>query len=225
MVPSASIGVVVPARDEARRIATCLRSLRPFLEAGSPVVVVDDGSEDGTGELAARLGARVLATGRRSRGLAAATGYEEVAREVPSVLLVHADMVVPPAARERIQTALERNPDAVGGVLGHRIADSRARFRWVEAGNRLRARLLQLPYGDQAQFVRTEAVARSGGFPVQEAMEDVELALRLRRLGRWLYVNCPVLIPGRHWEGGVLRTTLRNWAATARYLRARGRAE
>ncbi len=215
------LGVVLPARNEAGRIEDALRSLDPFLTAGDPVVVVDDGSEDGTASLARHSGARVLEAPRRSRGLAAAIGYDEIAREVECVFLVHADMDVPREARGRILESLDGHPRAVGGVLGHRIADPRLRFRWVERGNRLRARLAQLPYGDQAQFVRTGAVARAGGFPAQEAMEDLELAFRLRRLGRWLYLDCPVSIPSRHWQDGIVRTTLRNWTATARYLLAR----
>jgi glycosyltransferase involved in cell wall biosynthesis len=216
---------VVPARDEAARIGTCLESLREFLAAGDPVVVVDDGSRDGTAEIAARAGGVVLATGRRARGLAAASGYESLSGSVDSVLIVHADMILPGGVRDLILEALEAHPEAVGGVLGHRIADPRRRFRWVEAGNRIRAAWFQLPYGDQAQFVRTDAVRRAGGFPVQPAFEDLELALRLRAIGRWLYLDRPVLIPNRHWERGVVRTAIGNWVAVVRYLWQRRVAE
>jgi dolichol-phosphate mannosyltransferase len=58
--PGATISAVVPARDEAGRLGPCLRGLLAdpdLLE----VVVVDDCSSDGTADLAARLGARVVA--------------------------------------------------------------------------------------------------------------------------------------------------------------------
>jgi len=52
-----SVAVVVPARDEAGQLPRTLPSL---LAQGQPVVVVDDRSSDGTGEVVARLGARVV---------------------------------------------------------------------------------------------------------------------------------------------------------------------
>ncbi|GGO61126.1 glycosyltransferase [Nonomuraea cavernae] len=53
------ISVVVPARDEERRIGPCLRAALadPYVDE---VIVVDDGSTDGTAALAASLGAKVV---------------------------------------------------------------------------------------------------------------------------------------------------------------------
>src|SRR3954453_4066609 len=53
----ASVPVVIPARDEAAVIAGAVRSL----VAQAPVIVVDDASSDGTGDLARAAGARVIA--------------------------------------------------------------------------------------------------------------------------------------------------------------------
>jgi glycosyltransferase involved in cell wall biosynthesis len=49
--------VVIPAKNEASTIA---RTVADVAAAGWPVIVVDDGSDDGTGELARRAGATVL---------------------------------------------------------------------------------------------------------------------------------------------------------------------
>jgi hopene-associated glycosyltransferase HpnB len=52
--PAPSVAVVVPARDEVGSIGRCLRSLLAQDYAGPyRVVLVDDGSQDGTGEVAA----------------------------------------------------------------------------------------------------------------------------------------------------------------------------
>ena len=57
---TASISVCLPARDEERTIGPIIAKLMPLVERGTidEVVVVDD-SSDGTGEIAARLGAKV----------------------------------------------------------------------------------------------------------------------------------------------------------------------
>ncbi len=59
------ISVVVPALDEAPAIERTLAALRSALERlpldGFEVIVVDDGSHDGTGGLARNAGARVIA--------------------------------------------------------------------------------------------------------------------------------------------------------------------
>ncbi|GGL13269.1 glycosyltransferase [Planomonospora parontospora] len=54
------ISVVVPARDEEHRIGPCVSAALAD-PAVAEVVVVDDGSRDGTARLAAGLGAKVLA--------------------------------------------------------------------------------------------------------------------------------------------------------------------
>ena len=50
------MGIVVPALNEVHSITSVIRSAREF---GTPIVV-DDGSNDGTGELAKSLGAEVI---------------------------------------------------------------------------------------------------------------------------------------------------------------------
>ncbi len=212
-----TLGVVVPVRDEAERLPGFLASAAPFLAAGDPLVVVDDGSLDRSADIAEAAGAEVLRGPRRGRGGAVARGVEALEGRVEAILIAHADMVLPGDARSAIVSTLS-DSRVVGGALGHRIDDSRAVFRLVEWGNRFRAQRLRLPYGDQAQFFRVGAI---GGFPRLTRLEDLELALRLRRAGRVVYLDRPVRISSRHWRRGVVRTTVRNVSTVLRYFIAR----
>lgn len=213
------VGVVVPVRDEEDRLPGLLASVAPFLAAGDPVVVVDDGGLDRSAEIAETAGTEVIREPRRGRGQAVARGVEALTGRVDAILIAHADMVLPDNARSAIAASLS-DSRVVGGALGHRIDDARPVFRLVEWGNRFRAARLGLPYGDQAQFFRSGAL---GEFPRMARLEDLELALRLRRTGRVVYLDRPVRIPSRHWRGGVVRTTLRNLWTALRYRVQRGR--
>ena len=78
--PSAEplVSVVIPCLNEAESIEQCVRSARRVLdEAGlsGEVVVADNDSEDGSGELAAAAGARVVHEARRGYGSAYLAGF------------------------------------------------------------------------------------------------------------------------------------------------------
>jgi GT2 family glycosyltransferase len=62
-----------------------------------------------------------------------------------------------------------------------------------------------IAFGDQAQFVRAEALRRIGGVPALMLMEDVELSLRLKRIGRTIYLKRGVAVSGRRWQRGSSR--------------------
>lgn len=68
--------LVVPAYDAARTLPAVVEDLRAALpECEGSILVVDDGSTDGTGALATELGCRVVAHGRnRGKGAALRTG-------------------------------------------------------------------------------------------------------------------------------------------------------
>src|SRR5581483_9668251 len=83
--PAVKVSIVIPAYNEARRLPATLTAWRAFLDAQpfeSELIVVDDGSRDGTSEAAQRGGAtRVLRLqpnrgkgGAVKAGMLAATG-------------------------------------------------------------------------------------------------------------------------------------------------------
>lgn len=84
-----SLAAIIPAKDEAERIAATVRAVR---DLGAQVVVVDDGSSDDTATLARAAGATVVRHSR-NRGKAAAltTGLAQVG-DADQVLFVDADL-------------------------------------------------------------------------------------------------------------------------------------
>jgi dolichol-phosphate mannosyltransferase len=116
--PAASISAVVPARDEEQRLGPCLAGL-----LGDPdlleVVVVDDGSSDGTAALARRAGARVvegapLPPGWTGKCWALQQGIEAARGEL--VLHLDADARPRPGlARALAAAAREHDDDVLSG--------------------------------------------------------------------------------------------------------------
>src|SRR5205823_2534981 len=126
-------------------------------------------------------GAEVLTVTVLGRGNQIAAGIELATEEV--ILVAHADMLFPSDALERVCRHLRDHSACPGGCLGHGFASARWMFRIVEWFDRRRA-MRGHSYGDQAQFFRRSWLPQVGGFPAQPIMEDVELARRLRKLGR-----------------------------------------
>jgi hypothetical protein len=89
------------------------------------------------------------------------------------------------------------------------VSDGEPRWSapWLRLAD-LRSRYTTLPYGDQAIFLRRETFFEAGGFPDLPLMEDLELSLRLRRLGRIRIVPASVQVSGRRFLKHPLRDTL-----------------
>ena len=80
------IAIVVPARDEAESIPHVLADIP---SAYSPrIVVVDNGSNDGTGEVAQRLGAEVVLEQQPGYGIACQAGLRHLAAEPPDIAVI-----------------------------------------------------------------------------------------------------------------------------------------
>ena len=77
----------------------------------------------------------------------------------------------------------------------------------------MRVRLLGLPYGDQAIFMRKTMFDRLGGFPQVKLMEDVLMMRAFRPISRPVLLPGPVYVHPRRWQqNGVIQQTLCNWS-------------
>lgn len=206
------ISVIIPALNEATRIEATIQSAF----AGQPheMIVVDGGSADDTASVAQAAGARVI---RNLPGRAAQMNAGAALASGEVLMFLHADTVLPEAWSGPVQRALQE-PGVVGGAFRFQIAGSFPGKRLVEWMTNLRSHRLQLPYGDQAIFMRRAQFEELGGFANLPIMEDYEFIRRLRASGRIVILNEAVTTSGRRWEGiGLVRTTFINRLMLAGY--------
>ena len=200
-----SVSVIIPAFNEAARIAACIDSVG---KEGviREVIVADGGSTDQTAAVARARGVRVVQC-ERGRGRQIRAAARIATGDV--LLILHADAVLQKDAAGRILHALTEDRSAPGGCFGMAFAEEGGKRRLIAALNNLRARITGTAFGDQAQFVRAAALSEIGGFPGLMLMEDVELSLRLKTLGRPLFLDAGVVVSPRRWQEGAFLQNLR----------------
>jgi len=119
--PGVAVSVVIPCLNESETIAECVRRAHEVLRAAGldgEVVVADNGSEDGSAELARRAGARVVHEPRRGYGSAYHAGL--AAARGRYVVMLDADLTYPLEDIPRFVAALEEGADV---VIGNRMGN------------------------------------------------------------------------------------------------------
>ena len=187
------VSVIVPAFNEAANIEATVRSLftsrYPFVE----IIVIDDGSTDGTGDLVARLGlpgVHVVRQPNAGKPAALNTGIRHARGEI--LVLVDGDTVVEPDAVAELVQPLA-NP-SVGAVSGNaKVANRRGLLgRWQHLeyviGFNLDRRMFDLGRcmptvpGAIGAF-RRHALRYVGGVSAQTLAEDTDLTMAVSRAG------------------------------------------
>ena len=138
------VSVIIPTHNEAQAIQRVLADLPSHLT--TEVIVVDSNSNDGTPEIAASMGARVVHEPRRGYGRACLTGL--AAADSPDVVVfLDGDYSDRPSELPLLLAPITDGRADI--VLGSRLhAQNSAALPWHQAfGNRLAAGLIKLLYG------------------------------------------------------------------------------
>jgi hypothetical protein len=130
---------------------------------------------------------------------------------------MHADSL-PPLNADIVIRRIISTPGTAAGSFTLKIDHPHPVIRFLNRTGDLRARLWQLPYGDQGLFLNKRTFERLGGFADIPLMEDLELVRRLKKIGRIAIAPEVMTTAARRYiQTGPIRNTLRNQLRLFRY--------
>jgi glycosyltransferase involved in cell wall biosynthesis len=179
---SPGVSVVLPVRNGERFLAEAIESV---VEQADELIVVDDGSTDGSAEIAQRLGATVLR--QEPLGLVAALTRGIEQSSAPYIARMDADDVSLPKRLARQVEFLDANPRTAFVAPGVEVIDEAGvRMKEIvlppdDASLRRRI-LLRNPFTHGSVVLRRAALDSVGGYRADYgANEDYDLWRRLAR--------------------------------------------
>lgn len=238
-----SLSVVIPARNEAANLGTCLATILNASYEPLEVIVVDDRSVDGTGEIARALEQRSdgklrlvdgepLPEGWFGKPWACWQGFQEATGDL--VVFTDADTRHGEELLERAVAAMRREQAALVSVLPRQLLKSFweriimphvlmiISARYVDLGRVNRTwRARDVIANGQFILVRRDAYESIGGHRAVrgEVVEDLRLAQRFIRAGeRTFMVHAENHMETRMYRslGGILEGWTKNLASGAR---------
>jgi glycosyltransferase involved in cell wall biosynthesis len=210
--------IVLPCLDEAQALPAVLARL----PAGWPVLVVDNGSTDGTADVARALGAHVVTEPRRGYGAAVHAGLEAAEGEL--VAFLDGDGSLDPDVLPGMATTVAAGLADL--AVGRRVPVSVGVWPWhARAGNAVIAAMLRhrgVPVHDIApirvarppRLLDSRSADRSFGYPLELLLragaagwriDERPVAYRARAGGRSKVSGSVARHARRSRHGGVLR--------------------
>jgi cellulose synthase/poly-beta-1,6-N-acetylglucosamine synthase-like glycosyltransferase/peptidoglycan/xylan/chitin deacetylase (PgdA/CDA1 family)/spore germination protein YaaH len=225
------LAVIIPAYNEEKVVCETVRSVLGSDYPEFRVIVVDDGSLDGTyRRLKAEFGAdpRVLLLTKPNGGKATALnlGIARVTEE--AFITIDADTAIAPDALRKLAAHLS-DPE-VGAIAGNAKVGNRINMvTWFQAGEYITSQNLERRALDALNCItvvpgaigcwRTDVAKHAGGFLHETAAEDADLTMTIRRLGYRIvyedgacaYTEAPLTLKTLmrqrfRWSYGILQT-------------------
>lgn len=214
--------VIVPAYNEADVVSDTIHSLQNQTNPPEEIIVVDDHSSDGTGEIANNLGVTVVRPSTNTGSKAGAQSFALPLARTEYTAAIDADTTLAPDALERLLIALEDKDvvAACGFVLPRRVRSIWERGRYVEY-------LFAFTFFKQIQdyyerplissgcfsAYRTESLRQLGGWSDRTMAEDMDLTWSFYETkGKVRFVPGAVCYPIEPHTFEFMRKQLRRWS-------------
>ena len=214
--------VIIPAYNEAEFVGDTIRSLLAQTVPPGQIILVDDGSTDGTGDAGRRAGITVIRPPHNTGSKAGAQTFALPWVRTRLVMAIDADTTLETAAVDRLMRSFTEPGvgAACGFVLPRRIKTLWERGRFVEY-------LFAFTFYKQVQeyyrrpmissgcfsMYRTDLMRRHGGWPGRTLAEDMDLTWTFHQTGVGVrFEPEAVCYPIEPYNFRFMRRQLRRWS-------------
>ena len=203
------VSAIVATYNRADVVSQAIESILGQTYENMEVIIVDDGSTDGTDDMLRKFGSRIRILRQQNAGPSAARNRGLAAAKGEIISFLDSDDIWLPAKTERQVALLQRTGNSVGCCVCNAVLKSRNQpaltsFEnsllnpseeeglWLNAPRVLMHRFMLF---NQTVAVRREMLAKIGGFDESlRYMEDYDLALQLSLLGPFAFIKEPLVI-------------------------------
>jgi GT2 family glycosyltransferase len=212
-----TFSVVIPAHNASSHLGACLQALHESFETPLEILVVDDGSTDGTRAIATSFGVRVLDSGRcMGPAFARNLGASEAVGDV--LFFLDADVCVKADTLSRIAHSLDADPELDALIGSYDNQPGGAGF--ISQYRNLMHTFVHQTGAERASTfwsgcgaIRRPVFMQHSGFSLEykrPAIEDIELGYRLCRDGRKIMLDREIQVTHlKRWSfWGLVKTDM-----------------
>jgi hypothetical protein len=202
-----SISLIIPTLTDPQKLSPLLDYLGNSIWPGDEIVLVQGGAFQRM--VLSRISPSVtVARTPRGRGIQQNAGAMLAGGTI--LFFLHDDTVPPFDFPYLIRRACLDERAALGCFRLAFLPSGRA-LELIAGWANLRTLLFKLPYGDQGLFCKRDFFEKAGGFRRRYLLEDVDLAGKMRKIGRISILPVKAYSsPDRYLRKGILKVSLLN---------------
>lgn len=216
------VTIIVPAYNEAASVGDTIQSLLDQTVPAAEIIVIDDCSNDGTGDVARRYGVTVLRPEKNTGSKAGAQNLALAMVDTEFTMAIDADTIIAPDAIARFMTVMSDASIAAacGFVVPRHVKTVWERGRYIEY---LLAFSFYKPIQDHFgkpliasgcfSIYRTDVLQAHGGWHTRTMAEDMDLTWSMYQTGqRVRFVPEAVCYPIEPHDFSFMRKQLKRWS-------------